>query len=77
MPWDRFVLGYHGCDRSVLNDVLTGKQDLRVSRNDYDWRGNGIYFWEYSYQRAFQWAHRKAALPAFLTSSIPDTTLYP
>jgi hypothetical protein len=51
--------------------------DLRVSRNDYDWRGNGIYFWEYSYQRAFQWAHRKAAIPAFLTSSIPETTLYP
>ena len=56
MPWDRFVLGYHGCDRSIMNDVLTGKQDLRVSRNDYDWLGNGIYFWEDSYQRAFQWA---------------------
>lgn len=39
-----------------MNDVLTGKQDLRVSRNDYDWLGNGIYFWEDSYQRAFQWA---------------------
>lgn len=56
MPWDRFVLGYHGCDCSIINDVLTGKQDLRVSRNDYDWLGNGIYFWEDSYQRAFQWA---------------------
>jgi hypothetical protein len=44
MPWDRLVLGYHGCDRSIMNDVLTGKQDLRVSRNDYDWLGNGIYF---------------------------------
>lgn len=56
MPWDRFVLGYHGCDRLIINDVLTGKQALRVSRNDYDWLGNGIYFWEDSYQRAFQWA---------------------
>jgi hypothetical protein len=24
MPWDRFVLGYHGCDRSIMNDILTG-----------------------------------------------------
>ena len=56
MPWDRFVLGYHGCDQAIINDVLTGKHDLRASRNDYDWLGNGIYFWEDSYQRAFQWA---------------------
>lgn len=58
MPWDRFVLGYHGCDLSIIDDILTGKHDLRVSRNDYDWLGNGIYFWEDSYQRAFQWAHQ-------------------
>lgn len=56
MPWDRFVLGYHGCDLSIIDDILTGKHDLQVSRNDYDWLGNGIYFWEDSYQRAFQWA---------------------
>ena len=56
MPWNRFVLGYHGCDQAIITDVLAGKQDLRVSRNDYDWLGNGIYFWEDSYQRAFQWA---------------------
>lgn len=56
MPWDRFVLGYHGCDRSIVNDILTGKSGLQASRNDYDWLGNGIYFWEDSYQRAFQWA---------------------
>ena len=56
MPWVRFVLGYHGCDQSIVNGILTGKSDIRVSRNDYDWLGNGIYFWEDSYQRAFQWA---------------------
>lgn len=56
MTWDRLVLAYHGCDRSIINDVLIGKQDLRVSRNNYDWLGNGTYCWEDSYQRAFQWA---------------------
>lgn len=58
MPWDRFVLGYHGCDQSILNDVLIGKKDLLASRNDYDWLGNGIYFWEDSFRRAFQWANQ-------------------
>ena len=46
MTWDRLVLAYHGCDRSIINDVLIGKQDLRVSRNNYDWLGNGTYCWE-------------------------------
>lgn len=56
MPWDRFVLGYHGCDLSIVENVLTGRTALHASRNDYDWLGNGVYFWEDSYQRALQWA---------------------
>lgn len=72
MPWDRFVLGYHGCDHSILNDVLTQKKDLRVSRNHYDWLGNGIYFWEDSYQRASQWAQQSTRIthPAVLGAVI-------
>ena len=72
MPWDRFVLGYHGCDRSIVNDVLMGKSELRISRNDYDWLGNGIYFWEDSYQRAFQWANHSKRIvhPAVLGAVI-------
>jgi hypothetical protein len=40
-----FVLGYHGCDLSVAEKVLAGA-DFNPSRNDYDWLGPGIYFWE-------------------------------
>ena len=46
-----FVLGFHGCDRSVGENVLSGKTRLRKSSNDYDWLGNGIYFWENNPQR--------------------------
>jgi hypothetical protein len=72
MPWDRFVLGYHGCDRSIVHDVLTGKQNLQASRNDYDWPGNGSYFWEDSYRRALQWAHpsKRISYPAVLGAVI-------
>jgi hypothetical protein len=29
------------------------------SKNDYDWLGHGIYFWEYAPGRAWQWATEK------------------
>lgn len=72
MPWDRFVLGYHGCDRSIMNDILTGKSGLQASRNYYDWLGNGVYFWEDSFQGAFQWAHQseRVAHPAVIGAVI-------
>ena len=56
MPWNRFVLGYHGCDESIVEDVLLGRKGLKTSLNQWDWLGNGIYFWEDSYRRALQWA---------------------
>jgi hypothetical protein len=40
-----FVLGFHGCDQSVADDLLNGK-DFVPSANDWDWLGSGIYFWE-------------------------------
>lgn len=51
-----FVLGFHGCDESVGERVLAGKDHLVPSANDYDWLGHGIYFWENSPERAKQWA---------------------
>lgn len=49
------VIGFHGCDESVLNKVIAGSS-LQASKNDYDWLGNGIYFWENSYDRALEYA---------------------
>ncbi|WP_334181094.1 hypothetical protein DOP62_14320 (plasmid) [Synechococcus elongatus PCC 11801] len=50
------ILGYHGCDASVAEDVLAGRIHLQPSKNDYDWLGNGIYFWVESPERAWDWA---------------------
>jgi hypothetical protein len=58
-----FVLGFHGCDRSVGEAVLAGEIDLRASEKDYDWLGNGIYFWENNPVRAMRWAEWSAAQP--------------
>jgi hypothetical protein len=58
-----FVLGYHGCDRKLAQRVLAGKASLTPSHNDYDWLGDGIYFWEHNAQRAFQFAAEVARRP--------------
>lgn len=50
------VLGFHGCDESVYNKVIMKNEPLKPSTNDYDWLGNGIYFWEQNYERALEWA---------------------
>ena len=54
--YQRTIIGYHGCDHSVVKDVLLRRDKLKVSHNDYDWLGEGIYFWEFGYQRALNWA---------------------
>lgn len=50
------IIGFHGCDESVVRKVVNGDEDLMPSTNDYDWLGNGIYFWENNEARALQWA---------------------
>ena len=50
------IIGFHGCDQTVVDKVLAGEENLLASTNDYDWLGNGIYFWENNETRALQWA---------------------
>lgn len=46
------VLGFHACEREIGEKILSGKTTLKASKNEYDWLGNGIYFWENSLERA-------------------------
>ncbi len=51
-----FVLGFHGCDRSVAERVFDGRDPLKRSQNTYDWLGHGVYFWENDPERALEYA---------------------
>jgi len=55
----QFVLGYHGCDQSLVKQLLSAETQLKFSKNAYDWLGHGIYFWEQNYQRALEWAQKR------------------
>jgi hypothetical protein len=44
--YPNFIIGYHSCDKEVGLKVLNGKEDLIKSNNQWDWLGEGVYFWE-------------------------------
>lgn len=56
-----FIIGFHGCDESVGEAILSNKRThLDRSQNNYDWLGHGIYFWEGNPQRAMDFAVQRA-----------------
>ena len=56
MQYDRTVIAYHGCDAVIAERLLRG-DPFKKSQNDYDWLGEGIYFWEFGADRALRFAH--------------------
>jgi hypothetical protein len=52
----KLILGFHGCDEAVGLNIISGKDNLRPSENDWDWLGHGMYFWESDPQRALEYA---------------------
>lgn len=63
------VLGFHGCDATLAEEVVIGKKMLKQSDHDYDWLGHGIYFWENDPLRAQQWAEDNAKRPNSIITS--------
>lgn len=51
-----FIYGFHGLDKDIAYQILNNKSDFKSSHNDYDWLGDGVYFWENNYERAKQYA---------------------
>lgn len=65
------ILAFHGCDQSVLEKVLNGKENLKNSENSYDWLGHGAYFWENSPSRALEFAEHLKKLKKNTISKNP------
>lgn len=59
--YSREVRGYHGCDREVADRLVSG-EPFTPSSNEWDWLGDGIYFWEHGPDRAFRWAARQSRI---------------
>lgn len=54
------VTAFHSCDRGLGMRLLNGTDELRPSKNPWDWLGPGIYFWEQNPYRALTYAEEAA-----------------
>jgi hypothetical protein len=48
------VYGYHGTSVDAATAIL--RDGFRMSRNEYDWLGDGVYFFQDAPERAWEWA---------------------
>ena len=62
-----FILGYHGCDAGIGEELLSGQATMEHSDKEYDWLGPGVYFWEADPNRAWEWADWKVGRKAYET----------
>lgn len=65
-----FYIGFHGCDKSVADAVIS-QQNIHLisSKNNWDWLGDGVYFWEQNYHRALDWANLLKDNPKMMPKS--------
>jgi hypothetical protein len=57
-----FVLGYHGCDQTVADALISGEEFVHET-NEWDWLGSGIYFWEANPLRGLEFARELKVHP--------------
>lgn len=65
------ILGFHGCDRSKGEALLKQDVPFILSNNQYDWLGNGMYFWENNLSRAINYAYEVKQNPVMGKISDP------
>lgn len=51
------LIGFHGCEKKVSDAIVSGKRQMKMSNNAWDWLGDGLYFWQNNYERAWHYAN--------------------
>ncbi|HEX6042509.1 MAG TPA: hypothetical protein VFZ20_31010 [Longimicrobium sp.] len=51
------MIGYHGTSDAAARRILSS--GFEISRNDYDWLGDGAYFFQDAPMRALEWARQR------------------
>lgn len=70
----QIVLAFHGCDITTRDGLVRGEIKPRISRNPYDWLGDGLYFFEGDWRRALNLAQFSHAHPERLLTRKPIAT---
>ncbi len=64
------MIGFHGCDESIRNELVSNPDVIKKNQELFDWLGNGFYIWENNYKRAYQWAQDKQTRGKFKKPSV-------
>lgn len=64
------MLGFHGCDEAIRNQLVLHPNSVKKSEEAYDWLGHGFYVWENNYARALKWAKDKKARQQLTTPAV-------
>jgi hypothetical protein len=72
---NNLILGFHGCDRDVRDKIVKQEDNQYFSKNDYDWLGHGMYFWENNPQRVYDYAVHIKNHPERCTSKIEEPSV--
>ena len=56
------VIGYHGTTTESAAEIV--ESGFRLSRNPYDWLGDGVYFFQDGFDRAWEWARENHGVDA-------------
>lgn len=64
------VVGYHGTSKANLDRIL--REGFYISRNSYDWLGDGVYFFERGLEHAHAWAEKRFRADAAVVEAHVD-----
>lgn len=53
--YNRTIVGFHGTSKTRAEEIVR-LQRFRPSKNNHDWLGHGVYFWEHAPKQALWWA---------------------
>jgi hypothetical protein len=78
-PWElyetrpSYVMAFHGCSRKTGEAALAEHpKHLPFAKNEHDWLGHGIYFWEGNPGRALEWAKTHHPKDPFVVGAVID-----
>jgi hypothetical protein len=66
------AIGFHGTSVDAAQRILSS--GFRISRNDYDWLGDGAYFFQDAPLRAWEWARKRFGAEAAVIGAEIDLT---
>lgn len=70
----RPVIAFHGTTKNLAQSYLAG-EPLQLSTKEWNWLGDGTYFWEASPQRAWDWARQLHDKNADVVGAVLDLGL--